>query len=209
MFPFAQTQRQVPTSEFGKFFGPGGEMDQFYNRYLANMVIRTETGLTYDPNNELAARLSVATLQQFDRAEKIRRAFFAKGGTTPEVDFSVAQVSAHSSVDAAQLEVNGQLVMSAAGDPPRPVKWPGQGASASIQIFPTLNRTSTISAQGGPWAIVQLFRSAASIENQGNVTRATFNIGGRTITYDFAFDAAENPFAMRELAEFACPLSLD
>jgi type VI secretion system protein ImpL len=107
------------------------------------------------------------------------------------------------------LEINGTNVLTAAGDPPKPVIWPGAGSSATLQIFPSLDRDSSIQVREGPWAFVKLLRMAASIQTQGNVTRATFQIGGRPITYDFGFNTVENPFTMSELSDFACPQSLD
>ncbi len=208
-FPFSNGQRHVPPSEFGKFFGPGGDMDTFFNTYLANLVIRTENGMAYDPANDLASRLNPATLAQFDRAEKIRRAFFGNGGTTPEVSISVTHLDSHPTIESAQLEINGTNVLTAAGDPPATVVWPGQGASATLQIFPGLDRESAIQIREGPWAFVRLLRSAASLNSNGSVTRATFQIGGRPITYEFGFNAASNPFTMPELSDFSCPQSLD
>jgi type VI secretion system protein ImpL len=208
-YPFANSQRHVPPSEFGKFFGPGGDMDTYFNTYLAPLVIRTDDGLAYDPNNPLAARMNPATLVQFDRAEKIRRAFFGSGGTTPEVSISVTHIDSHPTIESAQLEINGTNVLTAAGDPPASVVWPGQGASATLQIFPGLDRESAIQSREGPWAILRLLRAAASLQSNGSVTRATFEIGGRTITYEFGFNAASNPFTMKELTDFTCPQSLD
>ncbi len=208
-FPFSNSQRHVPTSEFGKFFGPGGDMDQYFNTYLAPLVTRTDDGLTYDPTNPLAERLSPATLKQFERAEKIRRAFFGAGGTTPEVQISITHVASHSSIQQAQLEINGVNTITAPGDPPKTVSWPGQGASTTLQIFPALDRESALEFRGGQWAFAKFLRAAASVQNNGNVARATYQIGGRSITYDFGFNAVTNPFTMRELADFACPQSLD
>jgi type VI secretion system protein ImpL len=208
-FPFSNSQRHVPPADFGKFFGPGGDMDTYFNTYLASIVIRTDDGLSYDPASPLASRLNPATLKQFDRAEKIRRAFFSSGAPTPEVSISVTHVSSHASIESAQLEINGTNVLTAAGDPPKPVIWPGAGSSATLQIFPSLDRDSSIQVREGPWAFVKLLRMAASIQTQGNVTRATFQIGGRPITYDFGFNTVENPFTMSELSDFACPQSLD
>jgi type VI secretion system protein ImpL len=208
-FPFSNSQRQVPTGEFGKFFGPGGDMDVFFNTYLANHVIRTDDGLAVDPASPLADRLSPAALRQFDRAEKIRRAFFANGGTAPEVQITLTHVASHSSIEQAQLEINGTNTITAPGDPPKTVSWPGQGASTTLQIFPTLDRESSLQLRGGQWTFVSFLRQAASTQVQGNTVRATFQIGGRSITYDFGFNAVTNPFTMSELSEFDCPQSLD
>lgn len=208
-FPFSNTQRHVPPSEFGKFFGPGGDMDTYFNTYLANIVIRTEDGMAFDPASDLAGKLNPAALAQFDRAEKIRRAFFGNGGNTPEVAISISHVSSHPTIESAQIEINGTNTLTAAGDPPATVVWPGAGASATLQIFPGLDRESAIEFREGPWSFVRLLRAAASVQTNGSVTRATFQIGGRPITYEFGFNAASNPFTMPELSDFSCPQSLD
>ena len=208
-FPFADSPRHLPPAAFGQFFGPGGAMDQYFNTYLAQHVIRTGDGLSFDPNSPLADRLSQATLRQFDRAEKIRLAFFGSGSPMPEVQISVRHMTSHNTIQQAQMDINGQLILTAPGDPAKTVVWPGGGGSATVQVFPALDRESARGFQNGPWSIIQLLNVAASRQPQGNGERVTFQIGGRPITYDFAFNAVSNPFTMRELREFSCPQSLD
>ena len=208
-FPFSNSQRHVPTGEFGKFFGPGGDMDRYFGTYLAPHVIRTNEGLAIDPNSPLADRLSTAALRQFDRAEKIRRAFFGAGGTTPEVQISLQHVSSHATIEQAHLEINGQNTITAPGDPPKSVAWPGQGASTTLQVFPTLERNSTLQLGGGQWTIVEFMRQASSSSQNGSTVRLTYQIGGRAIAYDVTFNAVTNPFTMPELSDFSCPQSLD
>jgi len=209
VFPFANSPRQLATAEFGKFFGPGGDMDNYFNEFLAPHVERTSDGLAWRPDSPLADRLSPNALVQFDRAEKIRRAFFASGSTTPEVQISVAHVDSHSSVARAQLEINGTVILTKRGDPPKSATWPGNGAATTLALFPSLERDSAMMIRGGPWTIIQFLNAAASRQQNGSNMRATFNVGGRSITYDFTFNAVENPFTMRELREFGCPSSLD
>ncbi|MCC5973134.1 MAG: type VI secretion system membrane subunit TssM, partial [Rubellimicrobium sp.] len=209
LFPFSRTDRQVAPSEFGKFFGPGGDMDLYYSNYLAGHVIRTDDGLAIDPNSPLADILSPNALRSFEQAERIRRAFFASGTTVPEVAITVTHVDSHPLVEQAQLEINGTNVITAAGDPPRSLVWPGQGASVSLQLFPGIEGgNNAIQFRGGAWAIVQFMNSAASRQIQGTTMRVTYQIGGRYVTYDLGFNTAAIPFTMRELAEFECPQGL-
>ena len=209
VFPFANSPRQLATAEFGKFFGPGGDMDTYFNEYLANHVERTANGLAYRADSALADRLSPNALKQFDRAEKIRRAFFASGSTQPEVHMSIAHVDSHSSVTRAQLEINGTVILTKRGDPPKAAVWPGNGAATTLALFPSLERDSAMMIRGGPWTIIQFLNAAASRQQNGSNMRATYNVGGRSITYDITINAVENPFTMRELRDFTCPSSLD
>jgi type VI secretion system protein ImpL len=184
-------------------------MDVYYNTYLAPHVLATGEGLVVDPNSPLADRLSTSAIRQFDRAIKIRRAYFGTGGTSPEVQITLSHEASHPTIEQAHLEINGQNTITAPGDPPKTVTWPGDGASTTLQVFPSLNRQSSQEIRGGQWTIVRFLRSAASTQREGNSLRMTFNVGGRSITYDFSFNTVSNPFTMSELTEFSCPQSLD
>ena len=208
-FPFTDTQRQLPTATFGQFFGPGGDMDRYFNTYLAPHVIRTGEGLAVDPNSPLADKISPNALRQFDRADNIRRAFFGAGGTNPEVQITVRHTDNHPSVERAQLVINGAPVISTKGDPAKTVSWPGAGAEATVSIWVDGRNIGGMGLQQGPWDIVNLLSRAVSRQPQGNQEQVTFQLNGRTLTYQLSFNAPENPFSMSELREFQCPTSLD
>src|SRR5690606_4377254 len=108
---------------FSRFFGPGGEMDRYFTEYLEPYVERSPEGLVWRSDKEITTRLSNATLKQFERAERIRRAFFAGGGTSPSVEITVAQVDAHPSVESAALAINDTVVQTATGSMSRTVVW--------------------------------------------------------------------------------------
>lgn len=209
LYPFTNTPRHLPPGAFGQFFGQGGTMDTYFNTYLAGMVIRTENGLEYDPANPLSEKLNPATLKEFERAEDIRRAFFPDGGTTPKVDINVTHVDSHSSVDSAQMDINGSTILTAPRDAPQVISWPGGGAQASIQLFPRQQNDSIVEVREGPWSFLRLLRAASAIDQNGTVTRATWQIGGRPIIYEFSYTASDDPFLLPALREFQCPQALD
>lgn len=208
-FPFANSQRHVPMIEFAKFFGPGGDMDNFFNTYLAAHVIRTENGFEVDPASPLRDRILPNTLRQFDRAERIKRAFFGAGGTTPEVPISITMSAAHPSVRRAELTINGANTVTSVGSPSQSVVWPGDGSTTQLAIFAGLGRGSQVEWRGGPWTLMEFIRQAASRQNLPNGLRLTHQLEGRFVTFDLTFSAVTNPFTMPEFREFACPVSLD
>ncbi|WP_179381053.1 type VI secretion system membrane subunit TssM [Jannaschia marina] len=208
-YPFSSSSRSLSIANFSKFFGPGGDMDRFYTEYLAPHVERTSEGLQYREDSPLAGRLSPGALRQFDRAERIRQAFFSGGGQTPEVEIGVQQVDNHSTIESALLIVNDQRVPTVRYEIPKTVVWPGTGSATAIQVMPALDRPSTLGFTGSPWTFMQLLDAASAKRRQGDTLRATFMIGGRNITYDFTVNAIDNPFTMSELREFECPQSLD
>lgn len=207
-YPFAKSQRSVSLDNFTKFFGPGGDMDDFYNTYLSEFVERTPDGLRYLQDKPLTARLSPGTLRQFDRAQRIRQAFFS-GGTTPQVEITVAHVDSHPSIESAKLVINDMEIPTAKGDSPKTVVWPGEGKATLLALEPTLDRASGLQLRGSSWTFIEFLRSASSRNQRGDTMRATYTVGGRNITYDFTINAVVNPFTMRELRDFKCPKSLD
>ncbi|MCQ0969402.1 type VI secretion system membrane subunit TssM (plasmid) [Paracoccus sp. TK19116] len=208
-YPFRRSGRSLSIDNFARFFGPGGDMDAFFTEYLDPLVERTENGLVWRSDQEITQQLSSGTLLQFQRAEAIRQAFFASGGTTPEVSITVAQVDAHPSIESALLAINDALVPTVTGSMPRTITWPGTGTSTLLQLSPALDRQSAIRFDGSPWTLIDFLGSASARSQNGDVLRATFTIGGRSITYDFTINAVKNPFTMAELREFECPQSLD
>lgn len=208
-YPFTNASRSLSIDNFSRFFGPGGEMDRYFTQYLEPYVERSPEGLTWRADKEMTSRLSTATLKQFERAEMIRRAFFAGGGSSPSVEITVAQVDAHPSVQAAVLAINDAVVQTATGSLSRTVVWPGEGRSTILQLSPPLQRESVMRFEGSSWTFMQFLDAATYKEQRGDVLRATFVLGGRNITYDFTVNAVTNPFTMSEIREFECPQSID
>ncbi len=184
-------------------------MDRFYTEYLNQYVERTNDGLAYRPDSPLAGRLSANTLRQFERAERIRQAFFSGGSTTPQVEITVAHRDNHSSIESVLLIINDEKIRSVRGQLPKTVVWPGTGTSTVLQFEPPLDRESTLYVRGSAWTFIEFLNKAVSRQQQGDTTRAVFALGGRSVTYDFTINAITNPFTMRELREFECPQSLD
>ncbi|TKW68775.1 MAG: type VI secretion system membrane subunit TssM [Paracoccus denitrificans] len=208
-FPFAESSRNLSIDNFSRFFGPGGAMDAYFTEFLEPYVERTGDGLTWRADKEITERLSDNTLTQFERAERIRRAFFAGGGTSPSVEITVAQVDAHPTITEATLSINDEVVKTVTGSLPRTIVWPGNGKATAVTIMPSLDRPNQLRNEGSAWTIIPFLARASSREQRGDTLRATYMIGGRNITYDFTINAIANPFVMPELREFECPQSVD
>ncbi|SEW40150.1 type VI secretion system protein ImpL [Cognatiyoonia koreensis] len=208
-YPFRDTDREVSIAAFGNFFGPGGDMDTFYSTYLARHVIRTADGLAIDESSSLADRISPNALRQFERALRIREAFFAAGGTSPRVDLSLTHQSSHSSIRQALLTIGSKPIPTLPNDPPTPISWPNDSGQVMLQVSPPSGRTDAEGYSGNVWSLARFIRSGDPQRASGNVSRRMYVLGGRSITYDIGYDAVTNPFTMPELAEFECPQSLD
>ncbi|WP_342077306.1 type VI secretion system membrane subunit TssM [Yoonia sp. SS1-5] len=208
-FPFTNSSAHVPMAEFGRFFGVGGDMDKYFNEYLAAHVVRTADGLAVDPNSPLADRLSENMLRQFDRAQRIQRAFFGNGGAQPEIQISLTLVGAHSTIEQVLLGINGTVTIMEPGGGSQTVTWPGAGSSTTLDAKPREVGVDARQWRNGQWTIVRFIAEASSRQALGNGVRLTHQLGQRFIQFDMEFSTADNPFAMPELRNFSCPQSVD
>ena len=207
-YPFADSPRSVSLDNFARFFGPGGEMDRYFTEYLEPYVERSGEGLVWRADQPITERLSPAALEQFAKAERIRRAFFAGGGSQPSVEINIAQVDAHPSVESAVLAINDTVVQTATGSLSRTVVWPGQGRATVLQLMPELPQDRFLRFEGSSWTFMQFLAAASYREQRGDTLRAAYALGGRSVTFDFTINAVTNPFTMPEIREFQCPQSI-
>mgnify|MGYP000374021616 CR=1 FL=1 len=122
---------------------------------------------------------------------------------------SVAHAASSPTVELAVLQINGAAIRTQPGGAAAALDWPGQSSGVTVELFPSeAGRNSTKQFSDGRWAIVAFMR-AGRARVSGNVADVTQQVGGRTITYKMEFDSTTVPFLMPELADFACPTSLE
>lgn len=202
--------RDALPEDFGQLFGPGGLMDDFFQKRLANLVDTSTKPWRYKPVVG-QANVSAAALIQFERAARIREIFF-RGGKTPSIrlDFKVMEMDA--SITQFVLDVDGQLVKYAHGPIlPMAVQWPGTKGSNQVRIQLTPPSTTGASGQvaDGPWALFRVMEKA-QLENTGIPEKfmVTFNVENRRARFEVTTNSVQSPIRVRELQEFSCPEGL-
>ena len=62
----------------------------------------------------------------------------------------------------------------------------------------------------GPWALLRLFDKVnfEPVANSQVTFRATFDIDGRKAVFEVTASSVRNPFRLRELHDFQCPMGL-
>jgi type VI secretion system protein ImpL len=211
-YPFVpSSNRDVLPEDFGQMFGPGGLMDDFFQKRLAALVDTSTRPWRYKPVAERAA-VTAQALAQFERAARIKDIFFRAGGRTPSMrlDFKPAEMDA--SITQFILDVDGQLVKYAHGPAvPMAVQWPGPKGSnqVRVQVSPPSTTGSSGMAVDGPWA---LFRALDDGQLEaGDAPEKffiTFQIGARRARFEVTTNSVQHPIRLRELREFACPEGL-
>lgn len=212
-YPFDPNgSRDVLPEDFGQMFGPGGLMDDFFQKRLAALVDTSTHPWRYKPVAEQGA-ITPAALGQFERAARIRDIFFRGSGRTPSLRLDFKPVEMDASITQFILDVDGQLVRYAHGPVvPMAVQWPGPQGSNQVRVQlnpPSANGGASGMTVDGPWALFRTF-DKARLEPGGAPERffVTFAIDGRRARFEVTANSVQHPVRLRELREFSCPQGL-
>jgi len=232
-YPFTKgAANEIAVADFGRLFGPGGVFDAFFKQYLARYVDASKAQWSYRVDYPLTARLSAASLREFQHAAQIRDAFFPSGGNLPNVSLMVYPPVLTGPGLTAKFEMNGQEVTTTAGVSvtPRPVQWPGPGgartavtlsveqaAAAQSIVLPEGFQTAPAAASPpqapivlerfGAWSLFRFLDSARPAYSGDRLT-ASISMGKRTLSYGFQAGSTLRPLTLPALGEFRCPSAL-
>jgi type VI secretion system protein ImpL len=206
------SQVDVTIDDFTQLFAPGGKIDTFFNANLKPYVDTTKSPWRVQKVDDVELAIASDALAQFERAARIRDSFFAAGAAKPQMKFVITPVALDNRVTQVLLELEGQDLTYAHG-PPRsvPVQWPGAAGNnrGRVAFQPQPAGQSASITKTGPWALFRLF-DEGKVE-QGPLTdkaRVTFDVGGRTVTYELQANSVINPLTSKELGAFRCPATL-
>jgi len=209
-YPFAKgSQQDAPLVEFGKFFAPNGVMDQFFQANLKDFVDTGAPQWRQKAADGQSLGLSQAAIQGFQAASKIRDAFFAAGGQTPQVQFDLKPLDLDAKVDSFRLNIEGQEIVYRHGpEQVTRIQWPGPAAGSGVRfVFETPDKNQVGHAKEGPWALFRMF-DESSLQRSGGGYTLTFQAEGFTARYEIRPLSVNNPFLLAELQSFHCPESL-
>lgn len=202
-FPFdRRATRDASFEDFAHLFAPKGAFDAAFSQLLAAHVDTGSDNWQWrGPGGPGAAEL-----ERFRASARIRDVFFPHGGSQPAFQLTFRPVDMDESIDRFQLDIDGQSVRYAHGPlQPTVVKWPGAQGRARIELTPA--GAAAPVEYTGPWALFRLLDHAAV---QDGATpghfKVVFDVGGRHATFDVTSDDGANPFRLRELERFDCPI---
>ena len=209
-YPLVNTSpRDVLPEDFGQFFGPGGLMDDFFQKRLAELVDTSARPWRYKPVTDGQTLTNNKALAQFERAARIRDIFFRGGERGPSVRLDFKPVEMGADIDQFILDVDGQLVKYSHGPiVPMTVQWPGPKGSnqVRVQISPPSVTGSSGMTVDGPWALFRTFDKAQfKASNLPERFFITFTIDNRHTLLEVTANSVQHPIQLRELREFSCP----
>jgi type VI secretion system protein ImpL len=204
-FPFVRSApRDASLADFSRLFAPRGAFDQVFGELIAPHVDTSSddwrprgTGAVPDPEE----------IERFRSAARIREVFFAHGRSAPAFELTFLPLAMDPEIQRFQLEVDGQLIRYAHEAPAATsLHWPGAHGSAWVDITPAVEGEPPLEFSG-PWALFRLLDHAAVQEGAtAGTLRVVFNVGGRRASFEVRVDSGANPFRLRELEQFGCPI---
>jgi type VI secretion system protein ImpL len=211
-YPLVRTSsRDAAADDFSKLFSPGGLIDDFFQKNLANLV-DTSTPVWQWRAGAAPLGLSRDVLAQFQRAAQIRDAFFRNGGRDVSIRFGIKPLSLDPSLTQVTLDIDGQqLVVTHDALQSAQFQWPSgkNTGRAQVDFMPPPAGESASFDASGPWALLHLV-DAGQLETtaQADRFRLTFDSAGRKAVVELDANSVVNPFRRAALEQFSCPTHL-
>jgi type VI secretion system protein ImpL len=198
--------RDVTADDFGKFFGPGGMMDDFFAKNLAAQVDMSGSQWRWRDTGAAPVGIPQDVLNQFQRAARIREMFFA-GGRQPSLRFELTPQGVDPALTKVVLDIDGQPVVYATGTPSRavPVTLPSGKGGGLVHLEATPPLRSELRTEG-PWAWFHMI-DKGMLQPAGQAERFAliFDLDGHRMSYLLTASSVVNPFRRDTLEGFHCP----
>lgn len=203
-YPFAAGSRaDVLPEDFGQLFGQGGMLDEFFNKRLVGMVDTGTATWSYKPLPD-GTRPPAGSLPDFQRASRIREAFFRSGGKAPSFRIDVRAAELADGLKEVTIDIDGQAFKLTAGGQPVTISWPSQRVASRVTL--STSPAGTPQVFDGPWGLFRLFeRYEIVASGQPERFGVNMTIDGKRARLEVTSSSVLNPFRMREMQQFRCP----
>jgi len=194
-------------TDFGNFFSPSGTMQTFFNTYLAPFVDTSTSPWKLQTIDGKGLNIAPATLQAFEDAATISKAFFSDGTPSPSVSFTLRPDFLDAQAAKIAFNVDGDI-FTYQHEPPRDLAltWPGKDGIDQLTITMTdLNGVSTSYSVSGPWAWFHTFDNfgltKSSLPDQYTLDIKLKDLEAK---FDLKAKSVANPFDLPALTDFRC-----
>ncbi|MGU7775887.1 type VI secretion system membrane subunit TssM [Burkholderia sp. MR1-5-21] len=200
------SSRDATPDDFGKVLGPGGLIDDFFQKNLASFVDMSGPQWRWRAGTD-SLGIPADVLVQFQRAAQIRDAFFRAGGRDVSVRFAVKSVAIDPSLSQVLLDIDGQQLVVKPGAPQMMVfQWPSGKGTGQAHVEFTPAGAGSAPRADGPWALLRLM-DAANLRPAGQADRFSFGFqsDGHRADFELAANSVMNPFRRGLFEQFRCP----
>ncbi len=199
--------RDATPDDFGKFFGPGGTMDDFFSKNLAAQVDMSGGQWKWRNTGDAPIGIGQEVLNQFQRAARLREMFFGAGGRQPSLRFELLAQASDPALTKVTLDIDGQPVLYTAGAASRAAAITLPSGKGGGQVF--FDATPALRAElrtEGPWAWFRMLdKGVLQPGAQGERYALAFDLDGHKMAYQLTASSVINPFRRDALEQFRCP----
>jgi type VI secretion system protein ImpL len=199
--------QDITADDFGKLFGPAGLIDDFFQKNLAQYVDMGGVQWRWRATaNDASLGIPQASLDEFQRAARIRDAFFANGARQASMRFELKPLSLDPAIAKFVLDIDGQVLDAAPGAlAPASFQLPSGKGSGQVKLEVTPPSAHASLRTEGPWAWLRML-DKASVEPtaQGERYKVTFDLDGRKAALELTASSVVNPFRRAVLEQFRC-----
>ncbi|CAH1650675.1 IcmF-related protein [Hyphomicrobiales bacterium] len=210
-YPFSGSASQsISLDDFASLFGPQGRLEKFFTTYLRPFVDASAPAWQVHPAHGMALAIDRPALEQFQRAARIRNAFFTDNPATPSVRFSIEPLRLDATAETLTYAIGGQTLVYR-HDPARlwSMQWPpadGQ-LTAQLELTPWLENEPGSLDFHGPFAFLRLIEAGAP-KLEGKAPDSfilRYSLGSRSASLRLTAASINNPFSLKDLRQFRCP----
>ena len=149
-------------------------------------------------------RPSAGSLPEFQRAARIREAFFRSGGKAPSFRIDVRAAELGDGLKELTIDIDGQAFKLTAGGPSVTLTWPSQRVASRVTLSSAPGSTPQVFE--GPWGLFRLFERFEIVPSaQPERFGINMTLEGRKAKLEVTSTSVLNPFRMREVQQFRCP----
>ncbi|SKD01026.1 type VI secretion system protein ImpL [Burkholderia sp. YR290] len=197
------SNRDAAPDDFGRILGPGGLIDDFFQKNLATLVDMSGPQWRWRTGAD-SLGIPVDVLAQFQRAAQIRDAFFRAGGRDVSVRFTLKVLDIDPAIDHATIDIDGQQLVAAHVDQSMVFQWPsGKGTGQAHVDF---DPSGDSARADGPWALLHLMDNARLQPTaQADRFKMTFETDGHPLVLQLDASSVTNPFRRGVFEQFRCP----
>jgi type VI secretion system protein ImpL len=202
----------ISISDFSRYFGPNGLLEEFFNNYLISFVDTTIKPWKLVNNSGARLEIPADIISYFERASDIRRTFFSSGSGQPLFTFRITPRELDRGAKQSLIELGDQRLVYRHGPTPNvKMVWPSTGglgrARFSIQVLNSDIAGSVTT--DGPWAWFRLIDKGVINRNSTRDSfTVTFREKGLIASYDLQAGSVINPFMGNEIRMMGCPETL-
>jgi len=205
LFPHAT--QPISLTNFSKFFGPNGTINDFVSAYLKPFVNTSHFYWVWKHIDGQSIGIPQSTLEMFIRANLIRKMFFPQHTATPRITFYLIPSGLEPNVKEFILDLGGEVIHYQANQSKtKKLVWPGNKNDQVMLRFTNRQGKTTSLSQRGPWAWFRVL-DKFHLQSTANAKRyqITFDLNGNAAKYVLLADNIINPFIPDIIDAFRCP----